>query len=107
MQALSVHAAPRALQFSGAISDTIVPGRSILAGCAQSIPLTRAYLATEFDKVIVGGEGICQAVLVDDVAHVISDSGGRTAEVALILAERCVRAAKRLKLQISLDKSVA
>ena len=41
------------------------------------------------------------------MAHVVSDGGGRTAEIALALADRAVRAAKRLKLRISLDKTVA
>ena len=46
LQALVVHAAPRVLQFAGATSESIFPGRPILAGCEQSIPLTTAYLAT-------------------------------------------------------------
>ena len=48
-----------------------------------------------------------QDVLVDDVAHVVSHGGDQTAEIALDLADKVCRAAKRLRLRISFDKTFA
>ena len=106
IQALAVHSAPRVVQFAGASSLPVVPERSILSGCAQSIPLTRAYLGDEFTEVKADDADIHQAVLVDDVSHLVASSKGAVLSKALSLAKRVAGAAGRLLLNFSFSKSV-
>jgi len=102
---LRVHLSPRCLQVAGLCSLPVWVDRSILAGCSQSIPLTRAFLKQDLGQV-VHASGASLSLFVDDVGVLSTSPSPWLAASSLVASCRAfVAMAKRLALSIS-SKSV-
>ena len=83
------------------------PTRSILAGCTESVLLVRSFLGEQFGKIAERNDDVHQAVLVDDVAHVVVKPKGHALGAALEVALDVKEAAQALNFKLSCDKSMA
>ena len=92
---LQMHIAPRVLQHQKNCSQATQVTQSILAGCSQAVPFTKAYLNAELCK--LQEPGIQLGVYIDDVGM---STTGTTFAVVQLLADagakfvRCMQAAK-------------
>jgi hypothetical protein len=85
--ALDMHRAPRRLRASGAVSDIITPGRSLLAGCSQSVDIAKLALWDILETAHANFRPLVLESWVDDLsqrhvgkAEVISPQAARASE---------------------------
>ena len=102
---MAVHTAPRVLELGGACSDPVLPRRSILAGCAQSIPFVRALLRKPLDVVVGTSPGARTAAYVDDVSQFAMGTFLAVVNALVDAGLVFARVTRKLKLTIS-SKSV-
>ena len=100
--AMQQHLAPRVIQVSGFASEPVSITHSILAGCQQSVALTRALLNKNMSKLAKEHPDAPPCVFVDDTAMVCSfpkwSQVQNTLAACLIQFAKCVR---RLNLSLS------
>ena len=102
--ALQQHLAPRTLKVSGFCSEIITVFRSILAGCKQSVAMTRVMLRKALDELVRKHKAVTPTVHVDDTSMLVHGHIDIVVEqMAECLADFIVLA-KNLHLKIS-DKS--
>ena len=102
--ALQLHLGPRRLQRSGLLAPVLLPLRSILAGCAYSIPFTRAYLREAMEDVCADPPDCVPSystVYVDDVGQIAVGSLLQVEKSLSAAACRFVKLTVTLKLTIS------
>ena len=66
---LQLHLSECRLQRACAVSVPLLPGRSIIAGCSFSIPLTRLYLKRKMDLQVASHTLVQHGVFVDDIGQ--------------------------------------
>eukprot|EP00969_Alexandrium_andersonii_P276074 12202802-Alexandrium_andersonii.AAC.1 len=66
---MQTHLAPRHLQVRGITAHGTCVQRSILAGCAQSIPLTRVLLKGDLDIIARSDSSVAIKTFVDDCSQ--------------------------------------
>ncbi len=96
-----MHVAPRVLQHQGHCSKGTTVSKSILAGCSQAIPFTRAFMNSEIELVQRAVEDVEIGVYVDDVAQYCRGSAKYVVNklgVAGLIFSRCMAG---LKMKIS------
>ena len=100
--ALQQHLAPRVLQVSGFSSSPLNIWLSILAGCKQSVPITRALLGREFESLVEEYPEAPPRPYVDDTSMFGKDKRAskvidKVSPCIISFAKRC----KRLRLPLS------
>ncbi len=105
---LQMHLAPRVLQMNGSCSSGTAVDTSILAGCSQSVPFTRAYLKKPVASTVRIAPETITEVYIDDVSQTARGSKllviSRLVAGGLSLADgarslRCIAEAALLSLQ--------
>ena len=102
---LQMHLSPRRLQQACAIACPVFPSRSILAGCAYSIPLTRLYLKRRLAHVVSSHPDTALGVYVDDIGQSARGSSLVVRRNIIACAFALVNVARTLRLTMS-DKYV-
>ena len=68
--AMQQHLAPRVIQVANCCGEPIVINKSILAGCRQSVPMTRAIVYRMMNKLCKDNPGVTPKVYVDDTSFI-------------------------------------
>ena len=101
---LAMHTAPRLLQNQQNLSDGTTVNASLLAGCSQSVPLTRAYLSEAIDEVTEEPE-LHITTYVDDVGMGAVGTAAKVIDILTDSSIKFVRGLIKAKLKVA-DKSV-
>ena len=103
IMALSLHTAPRCLLLGGILSQVMLPGKSILAGCFHSVNFARLIMNAPINKVIstCAPPTLRVTTFVDDVAQISLGTRMQVVRSAIYAAIAFCAGMKSLRLSIS------
>jgi hypothetical protein len=107
LMSLQVHYLPRVIVYQRVVGPVLLPRRSILAGCAFSIPFVRALLRMAVVNVVRSVPLICTQTYVDDMAQVGAHANQhQLAENLALAATVLARRVGHLQLLISAKSTI-